>query len=292
MIIVKLKGGLGNQLFQYAVGRHLAEIHKSAVKIDISFFKTYELHTYSIWPFNIQEIIATLEEVRALTDQSMGIVERATRRLLRRPPKLTKMHIQEKFFHFDPEILNLPDDIYLDGYWQSERYFADIANILRQEFTVKTPPAGKNKELADMMESCESVNLHIRRGSYLLPPHNTTHGTCTLDYYFRCVEIFTSTIKNPHFFIFCDEPQWAYDHLKLPYPATYIDHNDAKNDYEDLRLMSCCKNHIIANSTFSWWGAWLSTNHDKIVLCPERWFNDLNLYTKDLIPDTWIRVRG
>ncbi len=290
MIIVRLQGGLGNQLFQYAVGRHLAEIHKTVLKIDISFFETYELHTYSIWPFNIQENIASADEVATLTTRRRGIVERAATRLLRRPSKLATPYIQERQFHFDSGILNLPDGVYLDGYWQSEKYFADIAAIVRQEFSVKTLLAGKDKELAERMASCESVSLHIRRGSFLLPPYNATHGTCSLDYYFKCVEYLTQAVKHPHFFIFSDEPQWAHDNLKFPYPTTYVDHNGADKDYEELRLMSLCKHHIIANSTFSWWGAWLGTWPQKMVMAPQKWFADDARDTRDLIPETWIRM--
>ena len=291
MIIVKLKGGLGNQFFQYAVARHIAELRRAVLKIDISFFKTYELHTYSIWPFNIQENFASPEEVAALTVQRQGIAERVIRRVLRKPPKLAPTYIREKeLFQFDPDILNLPDGVYLDGSWQSEKYFADIEVIIHQEFTVKTPQAGKDKELAEQMASCESVSLHIRRGSYLLPPYNFIHGTCSLDYYFRCVECLTQTVKRPHFFIFSDEPEWARDNLKLSYPTTLVDHNGADKDYEDLRLMSQCKHHIIANSTFSWWGAWLNQNPEKIVLAPRCWFKCDDYDPSDLIPDKWIKL--
>jgi hypothetical protein len=290
MIIVKLKGGLGNQLFQYAVARHIAEIHKTFLKIDISLFETYKLHAYSIGPFNIQENFASPEEVMALTVRKLGITERAIRRVLRRSPKFAPTYIMEKHFYCDPDILNLPDGVYLDGYWQSEKYFADIAGIIRQEFTVKTPQTGKNKELAERMASCESVSLHIRRGSYTIPPYNSVHGTCSLDYYHRCVEYLSQKVKNPHFFIFSDEPEWARDNLKLHYPTTLVDHNSADKDYEDLRLMSQCKHHIIANSTFSWWGAWLNQNPEKIVLVPKRWFKSGDYDTKDLIPDKWIKV--
>ena len=291
MIIVKLKGGLGNQLFQYAVGRHLAEIHKTVLKIDISFFETYELHTYSIWPFNIQENFASPEEIAALTVRRKGIPGRVIRRILRKPPKLAPTYIREKkLFHFDPDILNLPDGIYLDGSWQSEKYFTDIAGIIRREFVVKSPQAEKDRELADQMASCESVCLHIRRGSYLLPPYNSVHGTCSVDYYFRCVESLTQTIKHPHFFIFSDEPEWAHNNLRISYPTTLVDHNGADKDYEDLRLMSQCKHHIIANSTFSWWGAWLNQHPNKIVLAPKRWFKSDDYDPKDLIPDRWIKI--
>ena len=270
MIIVRLKGGLGNQFFQYALGRTLAEMCKAELKMDITLFETYKLHAYSMMPFNIQKNFASSDEVRALTDRKLGITESLIRRVLRAPAKPAPAYIAEKYFHFDPDILDLKDGVYLDGYWQSEKYFVDLAGIIRQEFTVITQQTGKDKELAERMASCESVSLHIRRGSYTFPPYNSVHGTCSLDYYFGCVENLTRIIKHPHFFIFSDEPEWAHDNLKISYPTTVVDYNGADKDYEDLRLISQCKHHIIANSTFSWWGAWLCENTHKMVLAPKK----------------------
>lgn len=287
MVIAKLMGGLGNQLFQYAVARHLAELHHAEFRIDVSFFDTYELHTYSIWPFNIEERFASAEEIATLTE--VGIARRLIRRGLRLLTGCTATHIKEKHFHFDPEILKLPDGVYLDGYWQSEKYFADIAGIIRREFTLKIPQKGKDKELGELISACGSTSLHIRRGSYLYASYSE-HGTCELEYYYRCVKELGSLVRNPHFFVFSDDPEWARNNLKLPYKVTYVTHNGPDKDYEDLRLMSQCKHHIIANSTFSWWGAWLSPNSEKIIFAPRQWFakkTDKN--TKDLIPPEWIK---
>ena len=292
IIITRLIGGLGNQLFQYAVARRLAEIHQTELKIDISGFETYKLHKYSLWAFNIQENFASQEEVAALMVRRQGIVGRAIRRALGRPPKLAKTHIKEKnSFYFDPEILNLQNYVYLDGYWQSEKYFANIEDIIRQEFTIKTPQMDKNKELAELIVSCEAVSIHIRRGDYVSNNNtNKKHGICKLDYYFRCLEYITNAIDHPHFFVFSDEPQWACDNLKLTYPTTIVDYNGVDKNYEDIRLMSQCKYNIIANSTFSWWAAWLNKNPDKIVIAPKKWFNDSSINTNDLIPDSWIQL--
>lgn len=290
MIIVKLKGGLGNQLFQYALGRHLSEINNTELKIDISLFETYTLHKYSLKSFNIREIIASPDEIASLTYQNTGTFERTMKWLLRKPLNFAKSFIREQYFHYNPEILRLPDEVYLDGYWQSEKYFTDISEIVRQEFKVKPSSEGKNLKLLEDISSCESVSLHIRRGSYLLPPYNTVLVPCPLSYYQKCVDYFAHAIKTPHFYIFSDDPQWTRDNLKLSYPITFIDHNDADKDYEDLRLISHCKHNIIANSTFSWWGAWLNENPKKIVLSPVRWFKDPSLNTKDLIPESWIKI--
>jgi hypothetical protein len=291
MVIVRLIGGLGNQLFQYALGRHIAEIHKTILKIDISAFETYKLHKYTLWPFNIRENFATPEEVKALTERRQGAFERLMARIVRRPPRPAPTYIQEReLFCFDPDILNLPDGVYLEGSWQNDKYFKDIEEVIRREFTVKTPQEGRNLELAGQIGECDSVSLHIRRGTYLKPPYSEVHGTMKLEYYLRCVESLTQRVEEPHFFIFSDDSEWARDNLRLSYPATLVDHNDDKKDYEDLRLMSQCKHNIIANSTFSWWGAWLNRNPEKLVFAPKRWLRSDAYNTKDLMPNEWIIV--
>jgi len=283
-------GGLGNQMFQYAAGRRLAHVLGTELKLDITGFNNYKLRSYSLGNLNIQEDFATLEEIDTLTKP--GVIERLRAKLLRRPPRPTSTYIREKLsFHFDPDILSLSDGVYLDGYWQSEKYFADIAGIIRREFTVKTPQTGKNKELAEMVTSTESVSIHFRHGDYVSNPSaNAILGVCNLDYYFHCIEHLTQTVKNPHFFVFSDDPQWVRESLKMPYPMTIVDHNERDKDYEDLRLMSQCKHHIIANSTFSWWGAWLVQRKDKMVFAPKSWHACKKFDTRDLIPDKWARI--
>ncbi len=293
MVIVKLIGGLGNQLFQYAAARKLANKHSTELKLDVSGFETYKLHKYSLSHFNIQENFASEGEINALTGQRKeGTITRIFRRALHKPAKLPATHIKEKNpFHFDPEILNLPDGVYLEGYWQSEKYFSDIESIVRKELTVKTPLSGKDKELAKQMDSCDSVSIHIRRGDYVTNPHTSmVHGTSDLDYYNRCIRSIAESVKNPHFFVFSDDPEWVRDNLNPPYPTTFVDHNGADRNHEDLRLMSQCKHNIIANSTFSWWGAWLNSNPEKVVLAPKLWFRSDKYNNKDLIPDRWIKI--
>ena len=287
MIIVKLIGGLGNQLFQYSLGRRLSEIHKTRLKIDISGFESYKLHKYSLWPFNIQENFASATEIRAMAPRG-----RLGRALAKKWPKKWPKYILEKHFYFDPAILNLPDGVYLEGYWQSEKYFSDIAEIIRREFTVKNPSAGKDKELEGRIASCQSVSLHIRRGDYVSNPKTKQiYGFCDLDYYQRCIEQIAQMVENPYFFVFSDDSEWASKNLKLSYPVIAVNHNTADKNYEDLRLMSRCKHHIIANSTFSWWGAWLDPGKDKTVLAPRQWFAptaQVSMKLADLFPPGWI----
>lgn len=268
MIIIRLIGGLGNQCFQYAVGRHLSEIHHSKLKIDISEFETYKLHAYSLNHYNIIENFATSEDVVELK------------------------HVREKHFHFDSEILHLPNGIYLHGYWQSEKYFASIAEIIRHELTIKSPLSGKDKEIAEQIISCEAVSVHIRRVDYL--PNTYTEQlleTCSLDYYLYSVEHIAHTVNKPHFFVFTDDKAWVRENFQLPYHITFVDHNGPDKNYEDMRLMSLCKHNIIANSSFSWWGAWLNNNPDKIVFAPNKWFTEkAHSSSKDIIPDSWIKT--
>ena len=268
MIIVRLIGGLGNQCFQYAVGRHLSEIHNTEFKIDISEFETYKIHPYSLNCYNIIENFATSEDVAKL------------------------QYVKENHFNFDSEILHLPKMIYLHGYWTSEKYFVNISDIIRRELTVKSPLLGRDKEIAEQITSCESVSVHIRRMDYL--PNTYTEQileASSLDYYFYAIKSITPNVKKPHFFVFSDDIEWSRENFKLPYQITFVDHNGSDKNYEDMRLMSLCKHNIIANSTFSWWGAWLNNNSDKMVFAPKKWFTEkARNSSRDIIPDLWIKV--
>lgn len=290
MIIVKMIGGLGNQLFQYALGRTIAHKKNTSLKIDITPFKTYNLHKYALGNFNIIENFATEEEIRRLKYPS-GMRFLPSKLIQASKPYYNRSSVKEKTFNFDKNIAKVPQDVYLDGYWQSEKYFVDIGDIIRNEFIVTSPQEGLNQALADQIKSCESVSLHIRRGDYVSNSNtNMIHGTCDIDYYMRCIECITKTVENPHFFVFSDDIEWARLNLKLPYPITFIDNNGPEKNYEDLRLMTQCRHNIIANSSFSWWGAWLNKNPYKIVVAPKNWFNTNERSTKDLIPGGWYQI--
>jgi hypothetical protein len=199
--------------------------------------------------------------------------------------------IEEKHFHFDPGMLNLPDNVYINGYWQSEKYFKDIEEVLRKDFTVISPINQENQRMLNLINSTDSVSLHVRRGDYVTnPTTNSFHGTCSLDYYAKAVRYIIENISNPHFFLISDDPDWVKENISINKPVTVIDINTTDNGYDDLRLMSKCKHNIIANSSFSWWGAWLNNNPQKIVIAPEKWFLSPELNTKDLIPQGWMKL--
>ncbi len=290
MIIVKLNGGLGNQMFQYALGRHLAIKHNTQLKINVSVFETYKLHKYSLSPFLIEEEFVSSEEVEKLRTNDLSFIDKISSVLLLKSNDKKILFVKEESYSFDPSILELSGNLCLEGYWQNERYFFEVEDVIRQEFTVRDQQLGKDKELAREIQLSDSISLHVRRGDYVTDSNtNQVHGTCDMEYYHSAIEVISETISEPHFFIFSDDPAWVYENFNIPSKVTFVDHNNADKNYEDLRLMSQCKHNIIANSSFSWWGAWLNKNSEKIVIAPEKWFANSPHDTSDLIPSSWLR---
>jgi hypothetical protein len=293
MIIVKLIGGLGNQLFQYAAARRLSLVHRTNLKLDIIHFDHYKLHAYALKHFSIQETFASPEEIAELKGTMKKDLGKAIFGMSQRlKPYYRRSIFSEPHLRpFDPNILKTPKDVYLDGYWQSEKYFAPIQDVIRRELIVKYGLDPKSLDIAEKIAKTESVSVHVRRADYVSnSEHSRVHGTCSLEYYNRCVSLMGEKLTDPYFFVFSDDPRWIKENLRFGYPTTFVTHNDASRNYEDLRLMSLCKHGIIANSSFSWWGAWLNTNTNKIVLAPSRWFNQFTADTRDLLPDSWIKV--
>ncbi len=287
MVIVKLMGGLGNQMFQYSVGRRLALKHQTQFKLDISYFNTQKKRSYGLSVFNVKESFAGPEEIKILSGRNPNDKETLGTLIFNRP----KTYVRKRAIEFYPHILDLSDNVYLDGYWQSEKYFMDIADIIRQEFTVKIPASEKNKELSQSMTSTESVSIHFRRGDYINESKTRDcHGICGLEYYGQCLNLLAKRIVDPHLFVFSDDMEWVRHNFRPSFPVVYIEHNAGKA-FEDLRLMAECKHHIIANSSFSWWGAWLCPYEGKIVFAPKQWYKKKNKNRiDDIVPSNWIKV--
>lgn len=293
MIIARLNGGLGNQMFQYANGKARALSVDSHLLLDISEFETYRLHQgyelskVFVGPF----AVANKKQIKALKGSS----------LLGKMPlfnsKLSKLFIkksliQEPHFQYWSGITNVPDSSYLSGYWQSEKYFQNFQEQIAADFKFATPLQGMNEMLAAAIQEDgqTSISLHIRRGDYVTNPKTQTyHGVCSLEYYQKAITYFTERLEKVHFFIFSDDPEWVIQNLIMDHPHTFVSHNTGENSYNDMRLMSLCQHHIIANSSFSWWGAWLNPSKEKIVIAPKKWFHK-NLNSADLIPHSWIRL--
>lgn len=292
MIISHIIGGLGNQMFQYAAGRALSLECGVPLRLDVSGFAAYGLHQ----GFELERIfncaieIADEADVRSILGWQYSPV---IRRVVSRPGMAAlrrKGFVIEPHFHYWHGIKDVPGDCYLAGYWQSEKYFSKVAEQIRDDFTFRPPLKNQNAGLAKKITRSNAVSLHVRRGDYAKNPKTTaTHGLCSLDYYRAAIRHIADRVEQPCFFIFSDDITWVKDNLKIDFSCQYVEHNHGAESYNDMRLMSLCHHHIIANSSFSWWGAWLNLNPDKIVIAPENWFaNDTN--TQDLIPQSWVRL--
>jgi hypothetical protein len=285
-------GGLGNQMFQYALGRHLALKHGTTLKLDVSFLQLmpedaeYTLRTYELDAFNIAEQFAGEDEIKKINTKS-----KAGFFFQRLKHRLHDYHIiNEPHFHFAGSILNSPVNSYLEGYWQSEKYFMDIREQLMKDFSFRYPPSEENKKIGDLIRSENSVSLHIRRGDYMSNPQTMdVHGSCNISYYRAAIEKIKEMTGSPVFFIFSDEIEWAKKNIDFVDHVHFVDSNEGRGS-EDLRLMIQCRHHIIANSSFSWWGAWLSIYPDKVVIGPCEWLKDKKYNTADILPETWIRI--
>lgn len=294
MVIVRLCGGIGNQMFQYAAARRLAHVNNVPLKLDLGWFgknRAYTRRKYNLDCFALTAETGRDEEIAALRSHRNNSFSRRFPAFLKKRFFHTgQTHIIEKAYNFDPEILLLKDNVYLDGYWQSDKYFNDAGDVIRSDFTFRDEPEGQNLQYAEMILNLNSVSLHVRRGDYVTSAKTGAfHGLCSLDYYKKAVnEIFRKTGK-PVFFMFSDDMEWVKSNLKIDGDVYYIDCNTTETCHEDMRLMSLCKHHIIANSSFSWWGAWLGSDPDKIVYAPSKWFN-AKVDTRDNIPSSWIRL--
>jgi len=296
MIIVNISGGLGNQMFQYAAARRLSYIHHTPLKLDLNQFNNQTERKFGLDKFQIKLDFATKEDVNFLVNSSLlqilPVIPSRFQPLYIKLLKLKyKFLVNEKHFHFDESILNTSKDAYLLGYFQSEKYFFDIKNIIRKEFICRFTQSEENKMILNKIKRTTSVSIHFRLTDRIYEKgKNEFHGVLDFSYYHKAISILSARIKKAVFFVFSDDPNWVKNHFKINHKLEYIDTNSSDQDYEDLRLISNCKYHIIANSTFSWWGAWLSENKDKIVIVTKKWFRNSSLNSQDLIPDSWLRL--
>ena len=288
MIIIKLKGGLGNQMFQYACGRHLAQKNSDVLKLDLGWFQpggvaaSDTVRPYALDAFAITAPIATDEDI-ARVRGPLFVLKAIVQKVLNKLWPVSS-------YVFDPRVLTRKGDVYLDGYFQSERYFKDSEPIIRKEFQLTNPLGAIAQNIAQEIESSNSVALHIRRGDYVSNADASAfHGICPPDYYHAAIKEIGKRVQEPKYFVFSDDIEWAKADAGMPGHAVYVSQKDIA-DYEELFLMSKCKHAIIANSSFSWWGAWLNENPNKIVIAPKRWVADPNVNTADVAPGEWIRI--
>lgn len=274
MIITRLHGRLGNQMFQYAAARGLAARHGTSVALDAR------------GALARGEGVLTRVFDLPLTDAAPLPPDRSTHPLRYALWRATSSSFQrEHGLGYNRKIESFPDGSYLHGYWQSERYFVHVADTLRADFTFPAFSSQANAEMAARIAAGPSVSMHVRRGDYLTL---SAHVLCDQAYYEAALERVVQGLESdPTVYVFSDDPEWAKANLPLPLPKVVVDFNDADTDYEDMRLMSLCQHNIIANSSFSWWSAWLNANPDKRIAGPARWFGDPQLSNPDILPDSW-----
>ena len=288
MVIVRLTGGLGNQMFQYATGRALADRLGTELLLDTRAFEhalafqAYTRRDYALGPFKLRAKIAAAEE---LTSWPSWVVEIGLR-LRRARPLFRRWHF-ESAITYDPGVLALRDPVCLVGYWQSERYFSDSAARIRADFTLREALSGANAQLLELARATTSVGLHIRRGDFLsLNDAAQVHGVCSIDYYRRAMSLVRARCPECRFLVFSDDLQWARAELGLDPSTVFVDGN-AQTPERDLALMSACKHHILANSSFSWWAGWLGCSPEQIVIAPTPWYASAKLDTRDLAVGRW-----
>lgn len=293
MIVVRLIGGLGNQLFQYAFARNLAIKQGVQLKLDVSSYRVsapnVTARRYELGQFKIQAEFAKFSEIWYL--RGGGRVGELAAFLGSRLSRSALRRVKENGFSYSPDMLGLPDNVYLDGYWQSERYFKDSADLIRKDLQFAISPSAKDEEVERRIEEGDAIAVHVRRGDFVSDSAiSAIHGACGLDYYQRAIAYAVNKVKNPQIFIFSDDPSWVKQNLRTGLPTVYVTHNNESTAIQDFRLMSLCDHQIIANSTFSWWAAWLNANPTKTVIAPARWFASDKFDTKDLLPAEWVQL--
>ena len=292
MIITRLQGGLGNQMFQYAMGRSLGLRHGTELKVDLTDLldrsakaACYPFRDFDLDIFELNVEIATDEEVRQLTRR---VENELSEKIVRRIIGQKRSIVAEPHYHYSEAAHGSPDNVYLRGYWQSPRYFNDVEPQIRRDFTFREEMNGKAKELCAEIRSENSVCMSVRRGDYVKNDVLPCYG---VDYFHAADRIFRDRLSGYRYYVFSDDIQWCEENLRFDVPTTFVSEEYSGRKYQDkLRLMSACKHFVIPNSSYVWWAVWFNTNDNKIVIAPKNWFIDPSVKTSDLIPETWIRV--
>lgn len=286
MIVSCIRGGLGNQMFQYAFGLYLAKRNRTELVLDCSVMSEDPMRTYMLDRWKIDAVMAT-EDQRRLFPRRYG--GRGWSNLWRGRAPLKC--VRERPFGFQPKYLACGTHVYLVGYWQSEQFFPHLREQLQAHFQPADSISQDSVETARRMERGPSVSLHVRRGDYVLQPHTRkVHGVCPPGYYRACVEALLERFENLHCYVFSDDHPWCKEHLRFPCPMTHVDHNNPAEPHEDIWLMTRCRHHVVANSTFSWWGAWLRRDLSGEVYAPGQWFLDARKDSRAIVPTSWKKM--
>lgn len=275
------QGGLGNQMFQYAAARSLALRRGTGVVVDPSW---YAPGVEKTTPRALDLLGLRIEARLADEPQWAGFARLRGRVRSRLPFGRRWRPRREPRGRFDERLLDAADGSYLIGYWQSWRYFEPIRPSLAVELQPKAPPGDRDRDLLERIAGTEAIAVHVRRTDYVqVAQASAVHGVCAPDYYVRALSLLSGELRRPEVFVFSDDPKWCREHLDFDAPTTFVDRTGQGGALDDLRLMAACRHFVIANSTYSWWGAWLGRHPAKRVVAPARWYAD-GRPTPDLLP--------
>jgi len=273
-IITQLNGGLGNQFFQYAVAKAIAINNNLELSFDINELISYTFRGYDLNNFNIEENFACDDEITQL----------------KRKRVFKRTYFKEKRGKFMPEVLKIKNSAYLQGFWQSEKYFKTVSDVIRKDFTFKNLDFIKNQPILDEIKQTNAVSISVRCKDYIENPETAkVHNVCSMQYYKDAIQYMKKNVENPIFYIFSDDIEWVKENFKFDEPVVLP---NTSNWQEDLYFMQNCKHNIVANSSFSWWAAWLNQNPDKIVVAPKKWYTDIaKVDYKSVVPGNWVKIR-
>lgn len=289
--ICELTGGLGNQLFQYAAARALCIRESRSLYFAWHLHRSNTARSYMLDHYRLGAEVHPAPLGRAVLcglGLRSPLLGKKAGELWRRLCFLDPL--REPRFSYTP-LVSTAKGVVLDGYFQSWRYFADQQDQVRADLTLRTPLMGRSAELLARIRADHAVCVHVRRGDYVANPVNVAyHGALDLSYYQRALEALGAATEGAVLYVFSDDPAWCREHIKLDRPTVVVEPSHPDRPWEDLGLMSACRHFVVANSSFSWWGAWLSTFAGKRVVAPKVWFSGADHDTSDLCPPDWIRL--
>ncbi|HEX4341758.1 MAG TPA: alpha-1,2-fucosyltransferase [Verrucomicrobiae bacterium] len=294
MVIVKIKEGLGNQLFQYAAGRGLAQQLGTELMLDTSFYEAKGRYSRAhVRQYHLDKFNITVPMLSRRTKYWIGQLRRHRStpvRALTHMSGIIRFEV-DKECGFDETLQHKGRNLYLDGYWQSERYFADIRETVREELSFREPTGPDLEPMLAQLNEKVSVCVHIRRGDYISTAiGREQHAICDLDYYRTAMDHIGARVPGAKFFLFSDEPEWVQSNFSAADNLVIVSGTASRRDIDDFRLMTSCRHFVIANSSFSWWAAWLGKQKDKIVVAPKLWRRFHEQMDKAIIPEQWVRL--
>lgn len=290
MVVTELQGGLGNQMFQYAIGRHLSILNNCRLLLDTRYLddrkprKNFTYRELNLDIFNID-----IELAPESISRKYGLNRNFFWKFISRLPLPKKLRvINEERFSFSPEVLHSPDNVYLKGYWQTEKYFTAIEDIIRTDFVLKKSLPPVIQKLQYEISSAMSVCMHVRRGDFV---HTDMHRTLGMEYYGKAATLMQAKFEAVVFYVFSDDIEWCKKNIVFNGRIIYVDDSFAgEKSSGHFSLMCSCRHFIIPNSSFAWWAAWLGADKNKVVVAPRTWFYNEKWDTKDILPADWIKL--